>query len=172
MAPRPSPRGNVPLLVASIASGLLLVTVVLAWAPAAPSPSSGAHLPVVSPVAPAPNSTAMANVTFVRAGSAYLVPAGGFEDVLLQLAMPGDVSGVYAATGNVTGWVLSTEEFRSFETNGTVRLAAWSAGPAPGAVLNLALPEGTWYLVFAALDSTTPTVVSVTNDIEAVFPLP
>ncbi len=170
MRRRPAAIGNIPLLVASIASGLLLVTLVLAMAPSPQGTIPPAYSPVVSPTPPNRPTTELPNVTFVSAGTVYLVPAGAFEDVLLHLALSGDLSGSYSASANVTGWLLSSSEFRSLETNGTVGQPLWSAGPAPGGTFDLALASGTWYLVFADLDAAVPTEVHITSDIEAIFP--
>lgn len=161
---------SVPLLTASVAGGLLLVLVVLTWTTPSASP---ANSPVAHPIPlPSPPPGALPSIVIIPAGMSYQLPAAAFEDVVFQLTMTASVSGAFSANGNVTAIILTTMEFVSFESTGSATGASWGSGPAPGGVLGVTLPAGTYYLVFANLEGHAPAMVHVVSGIQADFPAP
>ncbi len=160
-----------PLLVASIAGGLLLVTLTVAWLPVGSRGSAQPGLEPIAPSAPPPrNPPILPNVTFLPAGADFLLAPGASEDVLVHLPMPADLSGAFGADAPVRLALLTTGGFLTYETNGSWGTPIWASGPAPAAALSVAIPSGTWYLVLANPDPLHGAEVDLTAALEATFP--
>lgn len=169
---RRSPRrGNVPLLVASIAVGLLFVVMVVDFA-FPPSHVQAQGEPLVGTPRLPGNLTDSPTQTLAAAGMSLSFAPGAFNDVVFGLAMGADVSGTFAATAAVHAYLLAPGTFESMETGQPISGALWSAGPVGSGGIALAVPAGTWYLLFTGGAATTPTTVELTTALLAVYPPP
>jgi hypothetical protein len=167
-APR---RGSVPLLVVSIAVGLLFVVMIVDFAfPPSHVQTQG------EPLAGAPslpsNLTAAPTQVLAPAGTSLSFAPGTFNDVVFGLAMGADVSGTFAANAGVRAYLLAPGAFEAMETGQPVSSAFWSSGTVGSAGIALAVPAGTWYLLFTGGSVSSPTTVELTTALLAVYPPP
>lgn len=169
---RRSPRrGNLPLLVASIAVGLLFVVVVVDYAfPPTHAQAQGQPLGT-APSLPA-NLTQSTTQVLTPAGTSLSFSPGTFNDVVFGLAMGADVSGTFAASSGIRAYLLAPGPFEAMEGGGAIKGALWSTGTVGSAGIALAVPAGTWYLVFAGGSATGPTTIDFTTSLLAVYPPP
>ncbi|HZY92704.1 MAG TPA: hypothetical protein VFG07_08065 [Thermoplasmata archaeon] len=172
MAASPRRLRNVPLLTASVSSALLVVLLVVAWTTPAFTASSSSVLRAPPSAPPDRGTGALPTMVIVPAGSTYQLPAGAFQSVVFQLSMAASVNGSFSASGLVTSTILTAAGFESFETTGLPPGSLWLTGPSSGGSVGIALPAGTYYLVFADLGSAHSTFVSVASGIAATFPPP
>jgi hypothetical protein len=165
-----SRKGSLPLLVASISASMLVVLTVLMYS--GPAPSTGAAIP---PLANDPitthHFTAAPSTTFVPAGTEWQVPVAAFQDFVVQLTLPGDLGGGFAASAAVTVYVLNTAAFMAFETNQSTAGSLWSLWDVTSGSLTLSMQAGTWYLVFVNPSPQDAVTIDVTSNIVATYPL-
>lgn len=160
-----------PLLVVSIAAGLLFVVLVVDYAfPPSHVQAQGEPLGT-SPTLPT-NLTAPETQSLASAGTTLDLAPGMFNDVVFGLAMGADVSGTFAASGGIHAYLLAPGPFEAMEMGQPVSGALWSVGPVASGGIALPVPAGTWYLVFAGGSGTGLTTVEFTTALEAVFPPP
>lgn len=169
---RRSPRrGNLPLLVVSIAVGLLFVVMVVDFVfPPSRVQTQGEPLGG-SPALPS-NLTNAPTQVLASAGTTLAFAPGTFNDVVFGLAMGADVSGTFTASAGVRAYLLAPGPFEAMETGQTISGALWSSGTVGSDGIDLAVPAGTWYLLFTGGSATSPTSVELTTALLAVYPPP
>lgn len=169
---RRSPRrGNLPLLVVSIAVGLLFVVIVVDYAfPTSRAEEQGQSLG--NPPSLPANLTQPTTQVLALQGTTLSFAPGTFNDVVFGLAMGADVSGTFRASAGVQAYLLAPGPFEAMEMGQTASGALWSTRTVESAGIALAVPAGTWYLVFCGGSTAGPTTVQLTTALLAVYPPP
>ncbi|MCI4335680.1 MAG: hypothetical protein L3K17_00575 [Thermoplasmata archaeon] len=168
---RPSGRGNLPLLVVSIAAGLLLVLVVVDYAFPTSHPQAFGTPLVSQPSLPSNLTTSRAQV-LVPSGTNLNIDSGAFNDVVFGLAMGASVSGTFMSNAPVTAYLLTPAAFESLETDQSAPGSLWSVGPVDSGGIELTVPAGTWYVAFTSANPQGSTMVEFTTSLVAVYPPP
>ena len=164
-------RGNLPLLVVSIAAGLLFVVMVVDFA-FPPSHVETQGQPLAGTPSLPSNLTAAPTQVLATAGTTLSFAPGTFNDVVFGLAMGADVSGTFAANAGVRAYLLPPGPFEAMEMGQPIVGALWSSGTVGSDGIGLAVPAGTWYLLFTGGSGTSSTTVELTTTLLAVYPPP